>query len=201
MRIDHLPQDNTGRINPAFNRPQAWALLNKFNREEFHIHHAETVEGVMRYFALKLGFAQETEFWGMVGLLHDLDFEQYPEQHCIKVQEIMAEEGVDAEIERAVVSHAYGMHTDARPEHPMEKVLFAVDELTGLIGAAILMRPSQSTLDLTTQSLKKKFKDKKFAAGCSRDVILQGAEILGWEPDYLMDETIKAMQEMEKNRV
>ena len=197
MRIDHLPPDNAGRIHPVFTRQQAWKLLNIYNKEEFHIRHAETVEGVMRYFAGKLGFTKETEFWGLVGLLHDLDFEQYPEQHCIKVQEIMAAESVDAEIERAVVSHAYGMHTDARPEHEMEKVLFAVDELTGLIGAAILMRPSKSTLDLTTQSLKKKFKDKKFAAGCSRHVILQGAELLGWELDYLMDETIKAMQELE----
>lgn len=197
MRVEHLPDDNSGRKNPVFTRQQAWTLLNNYNKEEFHIRHAETVEGVMRYFAGKLGFTEETEFWGMVGLLHDLDFEQFPEQHCIKVQEIMDAESVDAEIERAVVSHAYGMHTDARPEHEMEKVLFAVDELTGLIGAAILMRPSKSALDLTTQSLKKKFKDKKFAAGCSRHVILQGAGLLGWELDYLMDETIKAMQEME----
>ncbi len=117
MRVEHLPDDNSGRKNPAFTRQQAWTLLNNYNKEDFHIRHAETVEGVMRYFAGKLGFTEETEFWGMVGLLHDLDFEQYPEQHCIKVQEIMAAESVDAEIERAVVSHAYGMHTDARPEH------------------------------------------------------------------------------------
>lgn len=201
MRIEHLPQDNAGRRNPVITREQAFELLKKYNREDFHIQHAETVEAVMRYFARELGFSEEVDFWGLVGLLHDLDFEMYPEEHCIKVQEIMAAEGVDAEIERAVVSHAYGLHVDVEPEHPMEKVLFATDELTGLIGAAILMRPSKSTLDLTVQSLKKKFKDKKFAAGCSRDVIQQGADRLGWPLDQLMEETIKAMQEFEKSNV
>jgi len=199
MRIEHLSDDNTARINPVITREKARELLNRYNQEEFHIQHAETVEAVMRYFARSLGFENEVEFWGLVGLLHDLDFEQFPHQHCIKVQEIMEAENIDPEIERAVVSHAWGMHVDVKPEHLMEKVLFAVDELTGLIGAAILMRPSKSTLDLTTQSLKKKYKDKKFAAGCSREVIRQGAEMLGWELDYLMDETIKAMQEMERN--
>ena len=197
MRIDHLPADNAGRLNPAYSREKAWQLLHKYNREAFHIQHAETVEAVMRYFAVKLGFADEAGFWGLVGLLHDLDFEEFPDQHCIKVQEILAREGVDPEIERAIVSHTYGIHVDVKPEHVMEKILFAADELTGLIGAAILMRPSQSTLDLTTQSLKKKFKDKKFAAGCSRDIIRQGAEMLGWELEQLMDETIRAMQQME----
>lgn len=197
MRIEHLPEDNSARINPVFTREKALELLHKYNQESFHIQHAETVEAVMRYFAKKSGYVDETDFWGMVGLLHDLDFEKYPEAHCIKVQEIMAEEGVDPEIERAIVSHAYGLHVDVKPEHMMEKILFAADELTGLIGAVILMRPSKSTLDLTTQSLKKKFKDKKFAAGCSRDVIQQGADILAWELEYLMDETIKAMQQME----
>lgn len=197
MRIEHLPADNAGRLNPVYTREQAWELLHKYNRESFHIQHAETVEAVMRYFAGELGYAGEADFWGLVGLLHDLDFEEFPDQHCIKVQEILAEEGVDAEIERAIVSHAYGIHVDVKPEHMMEKILFAADELTGLIGAAILIRPSKSTLDLTSQSLKKKFKDKKFAAGCSRDVIQQGAEMLGWELEHLMDETIRAMQQME----
>ncbi len=197
MRIEHLPADNSGRLNPELTRENAWQLLNKYNLEPFHIQHAETVEAVMRYFATELGYADEAPFWGLVGLLHDLDFEQFPDEHCIKVQQILEEEGVDEQIERAIVSHTYGTHTDVKPEHEMEKILFAVDELTGLIGAAILMRPSQSTLDLTTQSLKKKFKDKKFAAGCSRDIILQGADMLEWELERLMDETIKAMQKME----
>jgi len=197
--LEYLPEDNSGRLNPSISREKAFDLLKKYNSEPFHIQHAETVEGVMRYFAQTLGYDREVDFWGLVGLLHDLDFEQFPEQHCIKVREILTEEGFDPQIIRAIVSHAYGFtQTDVRPSHPMEKVLYAVDELTGLIGAAILMRPSKSTLDLTTQSLKKKFKDKKFAAGCSREVILRGAQALGWELDYLIDETIKAMQELEK---
>ena len=197
--LEHLPEDNSGRLNPSISREKAFDLLIKYNREPFHIQHAETVEGVMRYFARTLGYEPEEDFWGLVGLLHDLDFEQFPEQHCIKVRKILAEEGFDPQIIRAVVSHAYGFtQTDVRPLHQMEKVLYAADELTGLIGATILMRPSKSTLDLTTQSLKKKFKDKKFAAGCSREIIRQGAQALGWELDYLMDETIKAMQELEK---
>lgn len=197
--LEHLPEDNSGRLNPSISREKAFDLLIKYNREPFHIQHAETVEGVMRYFARTLGYDREEGFWGLVGLLHDLDFEQFPEQHCIKVREILADEGFDPQIIRAVVSHAYGFtQTDVRPLHQMEKVLYAADELTGLIGATILMRPSKSTLDLTTQSLKKKFKDKKFAAGCSREIIRQGAQALGWELDYLMDETIKAMQELEK---
>ncbi len=197
MRIEHLPEDNTARISPSVSKNRAFELLEQYNREEFHIQHAETVEATMRYFARILGYTQEQEFWGLVGLLHDLDFEQFPDEHCIKVQEIMETENIDPEIERAVVSHGYGHRVEVKPEHKMEKVLYAVDELTGLIGAAILMRPSKSTLDLTVSSLKKKFKDKKFAAGCSRDVIQRGAEMLGWELDYLIDETIKAMQEKE----
>jgi len=197
--LEHLPEDNSGRLNPSISREKAFDLLRKYNSEPFHIQHAETVEGVMRYFARTLGYDREEGFWGLVGLLHDLDFEQFPEQHCIKVREILTDEGFDPQIIRAIVSHAYGFtQTDVRPLHQMEKVLYAVDELTGLINAAILMRPSKSTLDLTTQSLKKKFKDKKFAAGCSREIIRQGAQALGWELDYLMDETIKAMQELEK---
>ena len=151
----------------------------------------------MRYFACKLGFSDEENFWGLVGLLHDLDFEEFPEQHCIKVQEIFEHENVDPEIERAVVSHGYGHLVNVIPEHTMEKVLYATDELTGLIFAAILMRPSKSSLDLSVSSLKKKYKDKKFAAGCSREVIQNGADMLGWELDYLMEETIKAIQEKE----
>ncbi|MTK54148.1 MAG: hydrolase [Paludibacter sp.] len=184
-------------MSPLVSRNRTFELLKQYNCEEFHIQHAETVEATMRYFARTLGYTQEQEFWGLVGLLHDLDFEQFPDEHCIKVQEIMEAENIDPEIERAVVSHGYGHRVNVQPEHEMEKVLYAVDELTGLIGAAILMRPSKSTLDMTVSSLKKKFKDKKFAAGCSRDVIQHGAEMLGWELDYLIDETIKAMQEKE----
>lgn len=199
MVLEHLPDDNAGRLNPGISREEAYALVGKYNKEPFHIQHAETVEFVMRYFAGKLGYADEVDFWGLVGLLHDLDFELYPDEHCIKVREIFDAEGINPEIQRAVVSHAYGFtQQDVKPEHQMEKVLFATDELTGLIGAAILMRPSKSTLDLTVQSLKKKFKDKKFAAGCSRDLIRKGADLLGWELDYLMEETIKAMQEKER---
>jgi predicted hydrolase (HD superfamily) len=199
MILEKLPEDNAGRLQPGITRDEAFALLKKYNKEPFHIQHAETVEAVMRYFAGKLGYAGETDFWGLVGLLHDLDFEQFPDEHCIKVREIFDAEGINPQIKRAVVSHAYGFtQDDVKPEHPMEKVLYAVDELTGLIGATVLMRPSRSSLDLTVPSLKKKYKDKKFAAGCSREVIQKGADILGWELDYLMEETIRAMQEMER---
>lgn len=198
MRIEHLPENNTRRIHPLINRPRALELLKRYNLEPFHLQHAETVEAAMRYFARTLGYVTEEEFWGLVGLLHDLDFEQYPEEHCIKVQEILEQEDVDPEIERAVVSHAYSHRVNVKPEHEMEKVLYAVDELTGLIGATALMRPSKSTLDMTVSSVKKKFKDRKFAAGCSRDVIQQGAGMLGWELEKLMEETIKAMQEKER---
>ena len=199
MMPEKLPEDNAGRLHPGITRDEAFALVKKYNKEPFHIQHAETVEAVMRYFAAKLGYSDETDFWGLVGLLHDLDFEQFPDEHCIKVREIFDAEGINPQIKRAVVSHAYGFtQNDVKPEHQMEKVLYAVDELTGLIGAAILMRPSRSTLDLTVESLKKKYKDKKFAAGCSREVIRKGAENLGWELDYLMEETISAMREMER---
>ena len=153
----------------------------------------------MLYFARTLGYEEESLFWSLVGLLHDLDFEVYPEQHCEKTHEILVQEGVNPEIIRAIMSHAYGMCTNTEPEHIMEKVLYAADELTGLIGATVLMRPSKSTLDLKLSSVKKKLKDKKFAAGCSRDVIANGASILGWELDHLIEETIKAMQEMERS--
>lgn len=199
ITMEKLPEENSGRLHTGITREEAFALVKKYNKEPFHIQHAETVEAVMRYFAHSLGYADEAEFWGLVGLLHDLDFEQFPDEHCLKVREIFDAEGINPQIKRAVVSHAYGFtQHDVKPEHQMEKVLYAADELTGLIGAAILMRPSKSTLDLTVQSLKKKFKDKKFAAGCSREVIQQGADELGCELDYLMDETIKAMQEMER---
>lgn len=176
------------------NREEAWNLLKEYNGEKFHIRHALTVEGVMKYFAEKLGYGEEKEFWGIVGLLHDLDFEKYPEEHCIKSQEIMREKGVDEKIIRATASHGYGITVDIKPEHEMEKILYATDELTGLLGAVALMRPSKSVQDLELKSAKKKFKDKKFAAGCSREVIENGAEILGWDLDKLIEETILAMR-------
>lgn len=185
-------------MNNQITREEAWTLLNEYNKEDFHIKHAETVEGVMKYFANQLGFADESNFWGIVGLLHDLDFEMYPDEHCIKVQEIMKEKGIDDKIIHAVASHGYGLTAvDAKPEHIMEKVLFTIDELTGLIGAVALMRPSKSVLDLEVKSVKKKFKTVSFAAGCSREVILQGVEMLGWELDYLFEQTILAMRELE----
>ena len=175
-------------------RDEAWALLTRYNEGEFHLRHACTVEGVMRYFANELGYGDEADFWAIVGLLHDLDFEKYPEEHCIKSQEIMREEGLDERLIRATASHGYGLVCDIKPEHEMEKVLFAVDELTGLINAVAIMRPSKSLDDLELPSVKKKFKDKKFAAGCSRDVIRQGAEMLGWSLDNLISRTILAMR-------
>lgn len=180
-------------------REEALELLREYNKEEFHIQHAITVECVMRYFAQKLGYENEVEFWSMVGLLHDLDFEMYPEQHCVKVQEIMKSKSLDDKLIRAVASHGYGVcdATLPEPEHEMEKILFATDELTGLIGAAAMMRPSKSVKDMEVSSLKKKFKDKKFAAGCSRDIIKQGSEKLGWELEKLFEETILAMRECE----
>ena len=185
-------------MNNQITREEAWILLNEYNKEDFHIKHSETVEGVMVYFANQLGFAEEANFWGIVGLLHDLDFEMYPDEHCVKVQEIMKEKGIDDKIIHAVASHGYGLTAvDVKPEHTMEKVLFAVDELTGLIGAVALMRPSKSVLDLEVKSVKKKFKTASFAAGCSREVIIQGAEMLGWELDYLIEQTILAMRELE----
>lgn len=173
---------------------EAQDLLREYNQGEFHLKHAYVVSDVMGWFADKLGQGEEREFWSIVGLLHDLDFEQYPGEHCIKSQEIMRERGLDERLIRATASHGYGIAVDIKPEHIMEKVLFATDELTGLIGAAALMRPSKSVSDLEVKSVKKKFKDKKFAAGCSRDVILQGAEMLGWELDELIDQTIQAMR-------
>ena len=181
-------------LKSSITRDQAYALLTRYNREPFHIQHALTVEGAMRWYASELGYGDEADFWGIVGLLHDIDFELYPEQHCQKAPELLREGGVSKEMIHAVVIHGYGLCTDVRPELEMEKVLFAADELTGLIGAAARMRPSKSVSDMELSSLKKKFKDKKFAAGCSRDVIRQGAEMLGWELDALLEKTILAMR-------
>lgn len=180
-------------------REEAWELLTRYNQDAFHLQHAETVEGIMRYFARKLGYEQEEDFWGIVGLLHDLDFEKYPDEHCVKSQEIMRKEGLDESLIHATASHGYGLVVDVKPEKEMEKVLFAVDELSGLIWAAALVRPSKSVQDLELKSVKKKFKDKRFAAGCSRDVIEKGAEMLGWSLDDLISETILAMRSFEKN--
>lgn len=176
-------------------RAQALALLQKYNREPFHIFHGLTVEGTMRYFAREMG--EDEDFWGLVGLLHDVDFEKYPEQHCLKALELLSEIGAEPEFIHAVCSHGYGICCDVEPTLPMERVLFAADELTGLIGAAARMRPSKSVMDMEVASLKKKFKDKKFAAGCSRDVITQGAERLGWTLEELMEKTILAMRSCE----
>ena len=176
-------------------RAQALALLQKYNREPFHIFHGLTVEGTMRYFAREMG--ENEDFWGLVGLLHDVDFEKYPEQHCLKAPELLSEIGAEPEFIHAVRSHGYGICCDVEPTLPMERVLFAADELTGLIGAAARMRPSKRVMDMEVASLKKKFKDKKFAAGCSRDVITQGAERLGWTLEELMEKTILAMRSCE----
>ena len=176
-------------------RDQAWEILREYNQEPFHLRHALTVESVMGWFARELGYGEQERFWSVVGLLHDLDFERWPEEHCVKTKELMEERGLDPALIHAVCSHGWGLTgTDAQPEHEMEKVLFAADELTGLIGAAALMRPSKSTKDMELKSLKKKFKDKKFAAGCSRETITQGAELLGWELDTLLERTLAAMQ-------
>ena len=168
--------------------------LTEYNQDEFHLLHAQAVENTMRYFARELGFADEEDFWGIVGLLHDLDFEKYPEEHCIKSQDIMKERGIDEKIIHAAASHGYAITVDIRPEHEMEKVLYAVDELTGLIGAVVLMRPSKSVQDLTLKSVKKKYKSKNFAAGCSREVIERGADMLGWTLEDLIQRTIDALK-------
>ena len=181
-------------LKSSITREQAYDLLTKYNHEPFHIQHALTVEGAMRWYTNELGHSDEADFWAIVGLLHDIDFELYPEQHCVKAPELLRQGGVSEEMIHAIVSHGYGLCVDVKPELEMEKVLFAADELTGLIGAAARMRPSKSVSDMELSSLKKKFKDKKFAAGCSRDVIRQGAEMLGWELDTLLERTIQAMR-------
>lgn len=180
-------------------REEALQLLKKYNQEPFHIQHALTVEGVMRWYAQELGYEDELEYWGITGLLHDIDFELYPEEHCKKAPELLREAGVGEDMIHSVCSHGYGICCDIEPEHIMEKVLFATDELTGLIWSAALMRPSKSVMDMETKSLKKKFKDKRFAAGCSRDIIREGAERLGWDLDTLFEKTIQAMRSCESS--
>lgn len=184
-------------VIPMISREEALELLKKYNKEEFHVHHGITLECVMKYMANKLGYSNEAEFWGICGLLHDVDFEMWPEEHCKKAVELLEEAGVDEKIIHAVVSHGYGECSDVFPDHEMEKILFAMDELTGLIGAAVILRPSHSCKDMDLKSLKKKFKDKRFAAGCSRDIIQKGADQLGWELPKLMEETLEAMQACE----
>lgn len=178
-------------------REAAWQLLTAYNQDTFHLRHAVTVEGVMRYFANELGYAEDADFWATVGLLHDLDFEQYPEQHCIKTAEMLKENNYPDEFIHAVVSHGWGNCVDVKPELEMEKVLYAIDELTGLIGAVALMRPSKSVQDMELKSVKKKFKTPAFAAGCSRDVIQTGADMLGWPLDDLISRTVLAMRTCE----
>ena len=178
-------------------REQALSLLQKYNKEPFHILHGLTVEGVLDWYAQELGYGEGAEFWSLCGLLHDVDFECWPEEHCQKAPELLAEINAPEAMVHAICSHAYGMTSDVEPVHQMEKVLFAVDELTGLIGAAARMRPSKSVMDMELSSLKKKFKDKKFAAGCSRDVIKEGADRLGWSLDEVLEKTILAMRSCE----
>ena len=173
---------------------QALELLKQYNEEPFHIKHGRTVGDVLRWYAVELGFGEEADFWQTVGYLHDIDFERWPEEHCVKCQELMRRHDLDERLIRAVACHGYPHHVDLAPEHLMEKVLYAADELTGLIGAAALMRPSKSVQDMEVKSVKKKFKDKKFAAGCSRGIIQAGADMLGWTLDELIDRTIQAMK-------
>ena len=184
-------------MNSNITREQAMELLKKYNREPFHIQHALTVEGCMRYLAQTLGYGDDVDFWGLCGLLHDIDFENWPEEHCVKAPELLKEINCSDELIHTVCSHGYGICCDVEPALEMEKVLFAVDELTGLIGAAARMRPSKSCKDMELSSLKKKYKDKKFAAGCSRDIIGRGAEQLGWELDELLQKSLDAMQACE----
>ena len=184
-------------MSDGVTREAAAGLLKKYNKEEFHLLHALTVEGVMRWYANDLGFADEADYWATIGLLHDVDFECFPDEHCKKAPELLREIGADEAMIKSICSHGYGLCTDIKPEHLMDKTLFAADELTGLIWAAALMRPSKSVSDMELKSLKKKYKDKKFAAGCSREVIAQGAEMLGWELDTLLEKTLEAMRSCE----
>ncbi|GHU67478.1 HDIG domain-containing protein [Clostridia bacterium] len=179
-------------------KQEAAELLERYNKDAFHLRHAAIVAGVMRYFAGALGYGEEADFWELVGLLHDLDFELYPEEHCMKVQEIMRKEGLEERLIHAAASHGYALTVDIEPEHEMEKILYATDELTGLIGAVALMRPSKSVQDLEVKSVRKKYKTASFAAGCSRDVIERGAQMLGWELDELIEKTILAMRTCEQ---
>ena len=185
-------------MTTVLSRQQALELLQKYNKDSFHILHGLTVEGVMRWYAREEGYGEEEEYWGQVGLLHDIDFELYPEEHCKKAPELLREAGIGEDMIHSICSHGYGLCSDVEPEHQMEKILFAADELTGLIWAAAKMRPSKSVMDMEVSSLKKKFKDKRFAAGCSRDVIKEGAERLGWTLEELMEKTILAMRSCEE---
>lgn len=184
-------------MRTELNHETALNLLREYNKEPFHILHGLTVEGCMRWFAKETGYGEEENFWGVCGLLHDIDFEQYPEEHCQKAVELLENANAEPSVIHAVCSHGYGICSQVEPEHEMEKILFACDELTGLIGAAAKMRPSKSVMDMEVKSLKKKYKDKRFAAGCSRDVILKGAECLGWTLEELMEKTILAMRSCE----
>lgn len=184
-------------MRTTIDREAAWALLRQYNQEAFHLQHALTVEGVMRWYAQELGYGDEADYWGVVGLLHDIDFEQYPEEHCLKAPELLRAGGVGEDVIRAVCSHGWGLTVDIQPEHEMEKVLFAADELTGLIWATALMRPSKSVQDLGLKSVKKKYKQSSFAAGCSREVIQRGADLLGWPLEELITKTIEAMRPAE----
>lgn len=184
-------------MGDCITREKAFELLKKYNKEQFHIQHALTVEGVMKWYANELGYGEDAQYWGIVGLLHDIDFEQYPNEHCIKAPELLREAGVGEDIIHAVCSHGYALTVDVKPEHEMEKVLYAVDELTGLIGAAALMRPSKSVQDMEVKSVKKKYKSANFAAGCSREVIERGADMLGYELSELIQKTIYAMRSCE----
>lgn len=186
-------------MNNTITRKEAIDLLKKYNKEPFHILHALTVEGVMRWYAEELGFGSEADYWGTVGLLHDIDFEMWPEEHCVKAPELLKEVNASEEMIYSICSHGYGICVDIKPNHIMEKVLFATDELTGLIGAAARMRPSKSVMDMELSSLKKKYKDKKFAAGCSRDIIKNGSEMLEWSLDELLEKTISAMRSCEES--
>ena len=181
-------------MKEVISRDAALAALKEYNHEPFHIQHALTVEGVMRWYANELGYGEDADFWATVGLLHDIDFEKWPEQHCRKAPELLKKAGCSDEFIHAVCSHGYGLVCDVEPTHEMEKVLFAADELTGLIGAVVRMLPTKSVQELELKTLKKKFKDKKFAAGCSREVMLRGAEMLGWTPDELLTRTLQVMQ-------
>lgn len=181
-------------MRTTIDRAAAWALLRQYNQEHFHLQHALTVEGVMGWYARELGYGDEADYWGVVGLLHDIDFEQFPEEHCVKAPELLRAGGVGEDVIHAVCSHGWGLTVDVKPEHEMEKVLFAADELTGLIWATALMRPSKSLQDLGLKSVKKKFRQSSFAAGCSREVIQQGADLLGWPLEDLIARTIEAMK-------
>lgn len=184
-------------MDSLINREEAFELLKKYNKEAFHIQHALTVEGVMRWYAEELGYEDEIDYWGITGLLHDIDFEMYPEEHCQKAPDILRDAGVGEDMIYSICSHGYGICCDIEPQLDMEKVLYATDELTGLIWSAALMRPSKSVMDMEVRSLRKKFKDKKFAAGCSRDIIRRGAEELDWDLDELFEKTIMAMRSCE----